>query len=140
MKKTLFLLIAYSVLSAVPTFAGIFTDNGDSTVTDAATGLMWQQTEGGVMNWEGALTYCEGLSLAGYSDWRLPNYKELESLTDDTLTDPAIDTIYFPNAHASGYCSSTTYAADPTYAWCIDFYGGSVLDGEKTSTFVRCVR
>jgi hypothetical protein len=41
--------------------------------------------------------------LGGHSDWRLPNIKELESLTDDMRYNPAIDTTYFPNANASGY-------------------------------------
>jgi len=48
-----------------------YTDNGDGTVTDNVTGLMWQQGEVGSMNWEDAITCCEALSLAGYTDWRL---------------------------------------------------------------------
>ena len=59
-------------------------DNGDGTVTDNRTGLIWQQGEPGAMTWNSALTYCEGLSLAGSTDWRLPNIKELESLVDET--------------------------------------------------------
>ena len=56
---------------------GGYKDNGDGTVTDLSTGLIWQQvasSEG--MSWEEALAYCEGLSLGGYTDWRLPNKKE----------------------------------------------------------------
>lgn len=62
-----------------------FVDNGDGTVTDLATGLMWQQADSGFgMNWEYALSYAESLSLAGYEDWRLPDAKELQSIVDYT--------------------------------------------------------
>lgn len=47
-----------------------FVDNGDGTVTDIATNLMWQQADSGVgYNWRQALTYAEALDLAGYDDW-----------------------------------------------------------------------
>lgn len=63
----------------------IFQDNGDGTITDLATGLMWQQTDSmDTYNWEDALSYAEDLSLAGYDDWRLPNAKELQSIVDYT--------------------------------------------------------
>jgi len=118
-----------------------FIDNGDGTVTDNVTGLMWQQEEGGSTNWEHALTYCEDLSLAGYTDWRLPNIKELRSIVDDSLYNPAIDTNYFPDAHASHYWSSTTYASLSPGTWYIDFYRGTVHDGLKVYLYyVRAVR
>ncbi len=82
-----------------------FTDNGDGTVTDNKTGLVWQQGEPGNRTWQDALTYCKGLILGGQTDWRLPNVKELESITDDNRYDPAIDTTYFPGAVASIYYS-----------------------------------
>ena len=64
----------------------IFTDNGDGTVTDTATGLMWQKdTQGGQMDWDSAITYCENLSLAGHSDWYLPDLDELKSLIDTSI-------------------------------------------------------
>jgi hypothetical protein len=68
------------LLHDVLTFAGGYKDNGDGTVTDASTGLMWQQDGLTNKSWEQALSYCENLSLAGYSDWRLPTVKELRSL------------------------------------------------------------
>ena len=144
MRKNIFILILAIVLfTGVDVIAGYFTDNGDGTVTDGNTGLMWQQEEGGLMNWEDAITYCEDLSLAGYTDWRLPNYKELESITDDTLYNPAIDTNYFPNAHASVYWSSTTYAANTSLAWYVSFFYGNwgVAPNSKSNDYyVRCVR
>lgn len=60
-----------------------FHANGDGTVTDKATGLMWSQGDSGTgMNWKDALAYAENSTLAGHSDWRLPNAKELQSLID----------------------------------------------------------
>ncbi len=67
-----------------------FHNNGDGTVTDRATGLMWQQADSGKgMNWEQALAYAAGCRLAGHSDWRLPNAKELQSIVDYTRA-PAV--------------------------------------------------
>jgi pimeloyl-ACP methyl ester carboxylesterase len=115
-------------------------DNSNGTVTDNATGLMWQQEEPGPMLWDSALSYCEGLSLGGHTDWRLPNTKELESLTDDTKY-PSIDTAFFPNAYNSIYCSSTTLAGYPNNAWYVIFsHGQDVYDYKYSSWYVRCVR
>lgn len=78
-----------------------FTDNEDGTITDIATGLMWQQADdGNTRDWENALSYAEDLNLAGYNDWRLPNAKELQSIVDytrapDITNSAAIDPIFF---------------------------------------------
>ncbi|MEZ4649872.1 MAG: DUF1566 domain-containing protein [Candidatus Eisenbacteria bacterium] len=62
-----------------------FVDNGDGTITDSATGLMWMQEDNGAgVTWEDALSYSESLSFAGHDDWRLPNAKELQSIVDYT--------------------------------------------------------
>ncbi len=62
-----------------------FVDNGDGTITDLATGLMWQMTDDGdSKDWQEALAYSEALTLAGYDDWRLPSAKELQSIVDYT--------------------------------------------------------
>ncbi len=62
-----------------------FKDNGDGTISDYATGLMWQKADDGkARNWEDALAYADSLKLAGKSDWRLPNAKELQSIVDYT--------------------------------------------------------
>ena len=100
-----------------------FTDNGDGTITDQATGLMWQQADDGVArNWEQALAYAESLTLASHSDWRLPNAKELQSIVDytrspSTTNSAAIDPLFSCTAitdEAGGtnypfYWTSTTH-------------------------------
>jgi hypothetical protein len=72
--------------------AGRFPDNGDGTVTDTCTGLMWQEADdGNTRTWCNALDYCENLPLAGFNNWRLPNLRELQSIIDYGNRDPAID-------------------------------------------------
>ncbi len=77
-----------------------FVDNGDGTITDRATGLMWQQADDGTArDWEESLEYAEGLKLAGHDNWRLPNIKELQSIVDytrspATTNSPAIDPLF----------------------------------------------
>ena len=74
-----------------------FIDNGDGTISDLSTGLMWQKDDSKTgMEWEDALKYSENLNLAGHSDWRLPNAKELQSIVDyrrspQTTNSAAID-------------------------------------------------
>ncbi len=75
-----------------------YTDNGDGTVTDNNTGLMWQQIPyEGKVSFSGAAEYCEDLELGGYTDWRVPSAKELFSLTNFEARNklPCIDTTYF---------------------------------------------
>jgi hypothetical protein len=74
-----------------------FVDNGDGTVTDKATGLMWSQDDNGeTVYWEDALAYAESATLADYDDWRLPNIKELQSIADYSAEEiPAMDTSVF---------------------------------------------
>ena len=134
-------MAAIVLFSGVHVTAGDFTDNGDGTVTDGNTGLMWQQGEPGSMNWEDAISYCEDLSLAGYADWRLPNIKELRSIVDDGLYDPVIDTNYFPDVDTWNYWSSTTSASDSFNAWYVRFDYGYVYNANKSNGhYVRCVR
>lgn len=61
----------------------VFVDNGDLTVSDTATGLTWAKNDSGTaLNWQASLNYCESLTLANKSDWRLPHIKEIQSLVD----------------------------------------------------------
>ncbi|MCI5165068.1 MAG: DUF1566 domain-containing protein, partial [Candidatus Electrothrix sp. GM3_4] len=110
-----------------------FADNGDGTISDLATGLMWQQADDGTArDWEVTLAYAEALELAGHDDWRLPNAKELQSIVDytrspDVTGSAAIDPLF-----------STTQIPDPDgnaqypYFWTgtthIDSYNPVVYD------------
>ncbi len=118
------------------------TDNGDGTITDNHTGLMWQKADSGnTLTWEAALRYAEGLSLAGYDDWRLPNIKELQSISDEHLVNPSLDKAYFTGAIPAENWSSTTLANQPGSAWTIDFTLGIGSYRAKTDTLrARAVR
>lgn len=117
-----------------------FVANGNGTVSDALTGLMWQQTDDGQeRNWEEALDYCESLGLAGYRDWRLPNIRELESIVDDARHDPAIDPVF--ECRSFFYRSGSTEVIGPVSSWYVYFFNGRVNVSFKTSNYsVRCVR
>jgi len=120
-----------------------FVDNGDGTITDSSTGLMWEQatSNASLLSWTGALYYCEDLTLAGYTDWRLPNMKELRTIVDHKTCNPAIDTEYFPDTMLSDYWSSTSRAISPSFAWGIEFASGQDRAYVKNdSSYVRAVR
>ncbi len=57
-----------------------YEDNGDGTVSDLVTGLMWQQDPGDKKSFDDAVEDAKDFSLGGYTDWRLPSIKELYSL------------------------------------------------------------
>jgi hypothetical protein len=104
-----------------------FRDNGDGTLTDRATGLMWSKADSGHgMSWEDALAWVQrqnGERFLGHNDWRLPNVKALQSIADysrapDTTHSPAIDPVFACTAITNEtrqvdypfYWSSTTHA------------------------------
>ncbi|MCP4293889.1 MAG: DUF1566 domain-containing protein [bacterium] len=118
-----------------------FTDNGDQTVTDNLTGLMWAKDANlntVRMNWANAITFANNLTLgsdgsgASYTDWRLPNANELASLIDRSNSKPALPTghpftnVQCTNAETGFYWSSTTYAWNETIAWMVSMEFGDV--------------
>ncbi len=105
-----------------------FKDNGDGTVTDLNTGLMWQQTprdEGA--SWLDAKKYCEELVLAGHDDWRMPTLKELFSISNFETGWPYIDTTYF-KLSANGVSKDEQY-------WCDNHYVGETSQGRDDAAF-----
>ncbi|MBK1641105.1 hypothetical protein CKO12_04295 [Chromatium okenii] len=119
-----------------------FIDNGDGTVTQSYTGLMWAKCSAGQtgntcagaaseMVWSEALNAAYNSRLGGYSDWRLPNLKELQALVNETRIDPAIDTTAFPNTPSAWFWSSSPYSSywsyvwnEVSYVWNVNFYDG----------------
>jgi hypothetical protein len=134
--------------------ASRFVDNGDGTLTDSCTGLMWQKTTADVngdgqvntelhgadsVSWEEALQYCESLELGGHDDWRLPNVRELESIVDYGRCYPSIDPIF--GLEYGTYWSSTTVVNLQALAWYVPFYyGGANFDEKRFNFNIRAVR
>ena len=132
-------------------------DNGDGTITDLKTGLMWKQClEGqsgsdcasgsvGTWSWQQALQRVQTVNssggFAGFSDWRLPNIKELSSLVELQCQDPAINLTRFPNTSSGGVWSSSAVAGNTGGAWYVYFgYGFNGLDSKDLSSQLRLVR
>jgi hypothetical protein len=150
-----------------------FTDNGDGTITDDTTGLMWEKKsdDGSIhdkdntytwgmasapytLNGTMVTTFLAALNggggFAGYTDWRIPNQFELESLVNLQNVNPAVDAAFNTSCAASctvttcsctqsnGYWSSTTATS---FAWFVSFDDGVIHSSGKTSTlYVRAVR
>ena len=156
-------LTIYAQAATCPANLGIstspstdFTVNTNGTVTQASTGLMWKQCLEGLsgsicatgtaasQGWSAALLAARNSSFAGYSDWRLPNKQELESLVDDTCYSPAINDAVFPNSNTvqAWTWSSTTQPESSASAWVVNFYAGATYTYDKTDTGnnVRIVR
>lgn len=97
-----------------------FHENGNGTITDSATGLMWSKTDSGKgMNWQQALAWVQSLNATnylGHNDWRLPNAKELQSLLDYSRI-PAIDPMFQITKLTGGeypfFWTSTTHLDGP---------------------------
>jgi hypothetical protein len=124
-------------------------------VSDSFAGLLWQGCVGGLggtlcdsgsavsVTWEGALAYCEGLEWGGFTDWRLPNVREmLLGLVDDRHADPAVDDSVFPSTPSGHTWSGTTYEYARSRACAVWMSWGRLWGfAEKGGTnYVRCVR
>lgn len=155
-----------------------YVDNGDGTITDLKTGLMWEKKDdndpngpGGlhdkdnIYRWSGDGTLetiwdwlddvnAEGRTgFAGYSDWRIPNARELLSVIDYGRSNPSVNPVFHTGCAplckvttcsctaSSGYWSTTTGAGCPASAWRVDFSrGGAFNDGKLNNIHVRAVR
>ncbi|CAK8724559.1 DUF1566 domain-containing protein [Candidatus Electrothrix aarhusensis] len=127
-----------------------YTDNGDGTVTDNNTGLMWQKDTSDIDNdnlissddtvsWQDAVDYCAGITFAGASDWHLPTRFEISSIIDRTRTSPAINPIF--RAVLRFYWADSIYSSNTSNAWGAHFSRGHTYYTSKLQRYyVRCVR
>ncbi len=137
----------------------------DGTIKDKNTDLIWEvkcSSCGGlhavsntyrwsgdgsqetIWDWLDDINAEGGTGYAGHNDWRIPNVRELQSIVDYGVFNPAIDPIFGPTAAsfaASFYWSSTSYANNPSAAWFVNFNGGFVdFDAKDFDFHVRAVR
>jgi len=130
--------------------------SGDNVVTDNQSGLMWKQCSEGLSGadcltgaltshtWQQALTLAQTQNttgFAGFSDWRLPNQKELRTLVARNCYNPSINENAFPNTPSNWFWSSSPIANFDNYAWIVSFsYGIDVSFSRDNNGRVRLVR
>jgi hypothetical protein len=144
-----------------------YTDNGDGTITDNNTALMWEKKSndgsihdmGDTYTWYEAFAFVaelnEGAGFAGHKDWRLPNVRELQSLVNYEHFPLALSDAFNTGCTAgctvqtcsctlpfSSYWSSTSHAGNPDFAWKVFYFPGSVHSDTKIFVYspVRAVR
>lgn len=146
-----------------------FTDKGDGTIVDNKTGLQWEKLDDdnkdgvdGIHDWDLSYTWADAptklallnkISFAGFTDWRLPNMKELASLVNYDLTSPAVGAQFNNGCEADCttatcscgrpefYWSSSSYAFDASYGWGVNFLDGSTVGSDKAGpNYIRAVR
>ena len=99
------------------TYPPFFTINGDGTITDTITGLMWQQLDGGEMTIENAILYCNNLTIGGYTNWRLPTAHEAFSIFNHQYTNPAINASVFTTTLAEYWWTADRQINDSNKVW-----------------------
>lgn len=131
-----------------------FVDNANGTVADATLGLVWMSCSLGQvwdnetcngdaseLTWQQALQAAHGYEYAGQLGWRVPNMKELASLTERSCVRPAINELFFPNTSSDDYWTSTPSVIDPKRAWVIAFFNSSnSLKDKNLFVFTRLVK
>jgi formylglycine-generating enzyme required for sulfatase activity len=111
-----------------------------STWIDPQTGLEWQIDSPGIMTWDEAMAYADGLSLNGSDDWRMPTCAEIESLLDRSVYRPQMRK-EVPFRDTRSYWTSSTLGGKLNSAWMVMFDGAYVLSYFKTNAYhVRCIR
>jgi len=129
-----------------------FINNGDGTVTNTKTKLMWKRCSEGqlgancakgkvkMFTWQGALKQAEIINKTGgfatFKDWRLPNISELKSIVEKQCMLPAINLTVFPATPLASkaqvyYWSASPYAANGKFAWFVDFDSGRSFASDK---------
>jgi len=143
-----------------------YVDNGNGTITDSNTGLMWEKLsdDGTIHDWNNTYIWANafavkiaalngGSGFAGHTDWRLPNINELESIRNRGTFNPAVSAAFNTGCtpgctvtscsctQSDGYWSSSSSAYGPSLAWYVAFYYGYSSSVFKTDgNYVRAVR
>jgi hypothetical protein len=140
----------------------VYVDNGDGTITDMRTGLMWEKLseDGSIHDRNTRYTWADAFAVkvaalnggggfAGYTDWRVPNVNELQSLVNygGPTTAPEFNTVCAPGCTVltcsctwpGPYHSSTSRQDLPTFVWQVDFSYGAVYFANNFA-YVRAVR
>lgn len=133
-----------------------FADQGDGTVADSATKLIWKKCSEG-QSWNAATGGCDGIAasyswwlalqqatagnvtgFAGRNDWRLPNIKELSSIVERQCNDPTINQGIFPSTPSTWFWSASLFTGHSATAWSIRFSDGT--DGASLKSDALSVR
>jgi hypothetical protein len=131
-----------------------YIDNGDGTVTHTELRLTWMRCSVGQtwqdetcvgdpseLTWQQALQLAHGFQYAGKAGWRVPNIKELATLTERQCVRPAIDELLFPNTPSDDFWTSTPSVVDPQRAWVVAFFNSSnSIKDKQLFVFTRLVR
>lgn len=152
---TLFFTCLLGVLPVAVSALPFVTSADGSEVTDQKTGLIWRHCSEG-MSWNGST--CTGIPVTFTHEaalqraaaqaastgvaWRLPNVKELTSISDKNYAEPTIDSAVFPSTPSGDFWSSTPYAAYDNWAWYVSFMVGNVdgFHSRNQGSYVRLVR
>jgi arylsulfatase A-like enzyme len=105
-----------------------YVNNNDGTITDADTSLMWTQLPAAAMTWQSALGYAETLSSGGFTDWRLPTVKELQTLTDYTLATASTTSGIKPSINRTMFGATLTH--------CTTTAGGTTITCDDTTGLI----
>lgn len=131
-----------------------FVDNEDGTITDLNLNLVWMtcslgQTwspagcngDASEFNWQQALQAAHGFEYVGNTGWRLPNIKELSSLTERSCVRPAINEELFPATPSDDFWTATPSVTDANRAWVVAFFNSSnSLKQKDLFVYVRLVK
>lgn len=147
--------------------AHAFVDNGDGTISDGVTGLMWEKLDdnnaGGIHDWDTTYSWTTAVTtkiaalnsanFAGHGDWRLPNRNELFTLSNAGAVNPAAFSVFAAACapgctaatcsctQAHSYWTSSTFQYNGADAWFVSFLAGSATGDAKTAPlYVRAVR
>jgi len=141
-----------NIFESTPTITYVLKNDG--TAIHEVTGLIWMRCSLGqewngstctkdpqLYTWGGALQAASRINFAGFSDWRVPNKNELETILEERCNSPTINQAVFPATPPFYFWTSSPYAGLGDAAWSIDFGYGSINASIKNGQLnVRLVR